>query len=83
MKISGSIVIDPCNVLSEEKSFYQKLYSTSKNYNADNLQTANAFMRRQNNFRRMCQNIWKFQKNKAPGNDGIPVKILQKKLATY
>ena len=36
--VKKSIVTDPFNILSEEKRFYQKLYSTSKNNNADNLQ---------------------------------------------
>ena len=35
---------DPFNILSEEKRFYQKLYSASKNNNADNLQATELFL---------------------------------------
>ena len=44
LKISGSIVTDPFNILSEEKRFYQKLYSTRKNNSADNLQATELFL---------------------------------------
>ena len=43
LKISGSIVTEPFNILSEEKHFYQKLYRTSKNNNADNPQATELF----------------------------------------
>ena len=44
LKISGSIVTDPFNTLSEEKRFYQQLCTTSKNNNADNLQATELFL---------------------------------------
>ena len=91
LKISGSIITDPFNILSEEKHFYQKLHSTSKNNNADNLRATELFLSNLN-IRRLtkqqmlsCEGkitleacgkvLESFQNNKAPGNDGIPVEF--------
>ena len=43
LKISGSIKTDPLNILSEQKRFYQDLY-TSKNIRTDSTQTAESFL---------------------------------------
>ena len=43
LKISGSIKTDPFNILSEQKSFYQDLY-TSKNKRTHSTQTAESFL---------------------------------------
>ena len=91
MKISGSIVTDPFNIFSEEKRFYQKLYSTSKNNNADNLQATELFLNNLNvprlteqqmlscegkiTLEECTKALESFQNNKAPGNDGIPVEF--------
>ena len=43
LKISGSIKTEPFNILSEQKRFYQDLY-TSKNKRTDSTQTAKSFL---------------------------------------
>ena len=90
LKTSGAIVTDPFNILSEQKRFYQELY-TSKNKNADNTQATEFFL---NNLKistlteqqtlscegkktpKECAKVLEsFQRNKSPGNDGIPVEF--------
>ena len=94
LNISGSIVTDPFNLLSEEKRFYQKLYSTSKDNNADNLQATELFLSNLNiprlteqqmlscegkiSLEECAKVLESFQKNKAAGNDGIPVELYKK-----
>ena len=87
MKVCGLIMTDPFHVLCKEKLFYQKLYSTSKNNNADNLQATELFLNNLNiprltqqqmlscegkiTFEESAKVLESFQNNKAPGNDGI------------
>ena len=88
LKISGSIKSDPFIILSEQKLFYQDLY-TSKNIKADSTQTAKFFAsdldipRLTEEQKLSCEGkitpeecaavLEIFQNNKSPGNDGIPV----------
>ena len=85
---------DLFHVLCKEKRFYQKLYSTSKNNNADNLQATELFLNNLNiprlteqqmlscegkiTFEESARVLESFQNNKAPGNDGIPVQYFTK-----
>ena len=94
LNISGSIVTDPFNLLSEEKRFYQKLYSTSKDNNADNLQATELFLSNLNiprlteqqmlscegkiSLEECAKVLESFQNNKAAGNDGMPVELYKK-----
>ena len=88
LKISGSTKTDPFNILSEQKHFYQDLY-TSKNIRTDSMQTAESFLsnldipRLTEEQKLSCEGkitpeecaavLENFQNNKSPGNDGIPV----------
>ena len=88
LKISGSTKTDPFNILSEQKRFYQDLY-TSKNIRTDSTQTAESFLsnldipRLTEEQKLSCEGkitseecaavLENFQNNKSPGNDGIPV----------
>ena len=90
LKTSGSIITDPFDILSEQKRFYQELY-TSHNKKADNTQTAEFFLNNLNipglteQQRLSCEGkitsnkcakaLETFQLNKAPGNDGIPIEF--------
>ena len=93
LKISGSIKTDPFNILSEQKLFYQDLY-TSKNIKADSTQTAKSFLsnldipRLTEEQKLSCEGkitpeecaavLENFQNNKSPGNDGIPLEFSKK-----
>ena len=93
LKISGSIKTDPFNILSEQKLFYQDLY-TSKNIKVDSTQTAKSFLRNLDiprlteEQKLSCEGkitpeecaavLENFQNNKSPGNDGIPVEFYKK-----
>ena len=90
LKTSGSIITDPFNILSEQKRFYQELY-TSRTKNLDNTRATNFFL---NNLiipslteqqmlscegkitSEECDKVLEtFQPNKTPGNDGIPIEF--------
>ena len=93
LKISGSTKTDPFNILSEQKRFYQDLY-TSKNIRTDSTQTAESFLsnldipRLTEEQKLSCEGkitpeecaavLENFQNNKSPGNDGIPVEFYKK-----
>ena len=93
LKISGSIKTDPFNILSEQKRFYQDLY-TSKNKGSDSMQTAESFLSNLDipglteEQKLSCEGkitpeecaavLENFQNNKSPGNDGIPVEFYKK-----
>ena len=93
LKISGSIKTDPFNILSEQKLFYQDLY-TSKNIKVDSTQTAKSFLsnldipRLTEEQKLSCEGkitpeecaavLENFQNNKSPVNDGIPVEFYKK-----
>ena len=93
LRISGSITVDPFDILSEEKRFYQKLY-TSGNKEEGHLQTVESYLRDLNipkltNEQKIshegkitpeeCASILgSFQNNKAPGNGGIPIVFSEK-----
>ena len=90
LKTSGSIITDPFNILSEQKRFYQELY-TSQNKKADNTRATEFFLNNLNipglteQQRLSCEGkitlnecakaLETFQLNKAPGNDGIPIEF--------
>ena len=44
LNINSSVTTDPFNVLSEQRRFYQELY-TSRNENKDNSQTIETFLK--------------------------------------
>ena len=44
LNINGSVTTDPFNILSEQRRFYQELY-TSRNENKDNSQTIETFLK--------------------------------------
>ena len=90
LKTSGSIITDPFNILSEQKCFYQELY-TSRTKNLDNTRATKFFL---NNLiipslteqqmlscegkitSEECDKVLEtFQPNKTPGNDGIPIEF--------
>ena len=84
---------DPFNILSEQKLFYQDLY-TSKDINVDSTQTAKSFLsnldipRLTEEQKLSCEGkitpeecaavLENFQNNKSPGNDGIAVEFYKK-----
>ena len=91
LKINGSITTDPFKILSEEKGFYQELY-TSKNLG--NEQATETFLNSLNiprltDERKLsCEGsiteeervraLQSFQGNKTPGNDGLPIEFHSK-----
>ena len=93
LKISGSTKTDPFNILSEQKRFYQDLY-TSKSIRTDSTQTGESFLsnldipRLTDEQKLSCEGkitpdecaavLENFQNNKSPGNDGIPVEFYKK-----
>ena len=93
VRISGSMTTDPFSILSEEKRFYQDLY-TSKNKSRNHLQAIDSFLkdlmipRLTEEQMLSCEYaitaeecaklLESFQNNKAPGNDGIPVEFYRK-----
>ena len=90
LKTSGSTITDPFSILSEQKRFYQELY-TSQIKKAENTRATEHFLNNLNipslteQQRLSCEGkitssecakaLETFQLNKAPGNDGIPVKF--------
>ena len=90
-KINGTITTDPFKILSEEKRFYQELY-TSKNLG--NKQATEIFLNSLNiprltdEQKLSCEGsiteeecvkaLHSFQGNKAPGNDGFPIEFYSK-----
>ena len=90
LKTSGSIITDPFNILSEQKHFYQELY-TSQNKKADNTRATEFFLNNLNIpglteqqrlsfegkiiLNECAKALETFQLNKAPGNDGIPIEF--------
>ena len=93
LRINGSISINPFDILSEQKRFYQQLY-TSGHKSAEHLQTIETFLR-DLNFPRITEEqkqsckgeitvekcarlLASFQNNKAPGNDGIPIEFYRR-----
>ena len=93
LDINGSISTDPSNILSEQRRFYQELY-TSKCRNTDNLNEIAAFLNDLNIPKLLeeqkisCEGeitseecvllLDSFQNNKIPGNDGIPIEFYKK-----
>jgi len=93
LKINGSFTTDPFKILSEQKRFYQDLY-TSKNMSTGNTHATEVFLNNLNIPRLTdeqtfsCEGqiteeecvkaLQSFQCNKAPGNDGIPVEFYNK-----
>ena len=91
LKINGSITLDPFKILSEEKRFYQELY-TSKNFG--NEQPTEIFLNCLNiplltdEQKLSCEGsiteeacvkaLQSFQGNRAPGNDGLPIEFYRK-----
>ena len=91
LKINGTITTDPFKILSEEKRFYQELY-TSKNLG--NKQATEIFLNSLNiprltdEQKLSCEGsiteeecvkaLHSFQGNKAPGNDGFPIELYSK-----
>ena len=89
-KISGSITTDPFDILSEQQRFYQGLY-TSINKNMDATANIESFLRDLNipklseEQKLLCEGkntpegcaslLERFQNNKTPGNDGIPIEF--------
>ena len=90
LKTSGSTITDPFSILSEQKRFYQELY-TSQIKKAENTRATEHFLNNLNipslteQQRLSCEGkitssecakaLETFQLNKAPGNDGIPVEF--------
>ena len=93
LDINGSISTDPSNILSEQRRFYQELY-TSKFRNTDNLNAIAAFLNDLNIPKLLeeqkisCEGeitteecvllLDSFQNNKTTGNDGIPIEFYKK-----
>ena len=91
LKINGSITTDPFKIRSEEKRFYQELY-TSKNLG--NEQATEMFLNSLNiprltdEQKLSCEGsiteeecvkaLQSFQGNKTPGNDGLPIEFIVK-----
>ena len=89
-KTSGSIITDPFNILSEQKRFYQELY-TSQIKKADNTRATEVFLNNLNipglteQQRLLCEGkitsnkcakaLETFQLNKASGNDRISIEF--------
>ena len=93
LNINESITADPFIILSEQKRFYQDLYSSGNNRNVNN--NAVKFFLNDLNIPKLtekqkqargrkilleeCELILEtFSNNKAPGNDGIPIKFYKK-----
>lgn len=88
LNINGSITTDPFTTLSEQKRFYQDLYSSGNNRTINN-NAAKSFLNNLNIpklteeqkqacegkiFLEECELILEtFSNKKAPGNDGIPI----------
>ena len=93
LNINGSITTGPFNILSEQRRFYQELY-TSRNKNEDNSQMINSFLKDLNipklseEQKVSCEGkitseecallLESFANNKSPGNDGIPIEFYRK-----
>ena len=91
LKINGSITTDPFKNPSEEKRFYQELY-TSKNLG--NKEATEIFLNSLNiphltdeqnlpcegsiTEEECVKSLQSFQGNKAPGNDGLPIAFYRK-----
>ena len=87
--ISGVISTDPLSIMSAQKQFYTKLYSSSKtkldtpdaaiffeNPNLSKLSNEASARREGKITIEECQNIIKtFQLGKTPGNDGLPIEF--------
>ena len=67
LKICGSIKTDPFNILSEQKLFFQALY-TSRNKSADNTQATESFLKELN-----IPKITEEQKRSCEGMRGMRV----------
>ena len=91
LKTSGSIITDPFNILSEQKRFYQELYtSRTKKFN-DNTRATKFFLNNLNipslteqqmlscegkiTSEECAKVLETFQPNKTPGNNGIPTEF--------
>ena len=93
LTINETVTTDPRTILSEQKRFYQNLYMNGRN-ETDNRYAARSFLNNLNVPKlseeekqswegkillNECELIFEtFQNNKAPGNDGIPVKFFKK-----
>ena len=92
LDIHDSTITDPFTILSEQKRFYQDLYSSGNNRTANN--NAKSFLSNLNIPKlteeqkqacegkillEECELIFEmFSSNKAPGNDGIPIEFYRK-----
>jgi len=90
LKTSGSIIADPYNILSEQKRFYQELYTSRTKY-VDNTRATKFFLNNLNipslteqqmlscegkiTSEECAKVLETFQSNKTPGNDGIPIEF--------
>ena len=92
LDIHDSTITDPFSILSEQKRFYQDLYSSGNNRTANN--DAKSFLSNLNipklteEQKQACEGkiLWEeceliletFSSNKAPGNDRIPIEFYRK-----
>ena len=90
LNINESITTDPFITLSEQKRFYQDLYSSGNNRSVNN-NAAKSFLNDLNvsklteEQKQACEGkflleecefiLETFSNNKAPGNDGIPIEF--------
>ena len=85
LTINETVTTDPRTILSEQKRFYQNLYTSGRN-ETDNRYAAKSFLNNLNipklseEEKQSCEGklLETFQNNKAPGNDGIPVEFYKK-----
>ena len=93
MSINGFLTTDPLKILNEQKRFYQELYesinSTSNNSERISLLPDNLNIPKLSETdKNSCEGkisagecyklLDKFQNNKTPGNDGIPIEFYKK-----
>ena len=92
LDIHDSTITDPFTIMSEQKRFYQDLYSSGNNRTANN--DAKSFLSNLNipklteEQKQACEGkilleeceliLETFSSNKAPGNDGIPIEFYRK-----
>ena len=90
ININGAITTDPFNILNEQRSFYQELY-TSRNKNNEAIES---FLKDilipklSEEQKKSCEGkitseecaslLECFQNNKTPGNDGIPIEFYKR-----
>ena len=90
LNINGSITTDPFNILNEQRSFYQELY-TSRNKNNEAIESflkdllipklleeQKMFCEGKITLEECALVLECFQNNKTPGNGGIPIEFYKK-----